>query len=123
MVRTVDLSNRATGRVVTPDGKPVAEANVSVSSYVKDANGNQSDYKSEYLETGKEGRFVLPLLRPKSIMSVNISKWEHKTTATGMVGTSLTVADDGKQPVFNDWVLTPLTGSVAGKIISNVSSG
>ncbi len=119
VVRKADLTKRATGRALSPDGKPVPEANVSISSYFKDANGNQSDYQSENLITGKDGRFVLPVLRPNAVVTVRVSKWEYRTTKTGIEKPTLTIPADGKPPQFTDWILTPLSGIVSGKLIGS----
>lgn len=117
VVRKVDLSNRSAGRVVSPDGKPVAEAQVYVSSYLKDGNGYQTDYQSENITTGTDGSFILPMLRPNATVTVRVSKWEYRLTKKGVTEPTLKIPADGKQPKLNDWVLTPLTGTVSGKMV------
>ncbi|MBC8135403.1 MAG: hypothetical protein H8F28_05870, partial [Fibrella sp.] len=119
VVRKADLSSRSAGRAVSPDGKPVAEAQVSVSSYLKEGNGNQKDYQHENIVTGTDGRFVLPALRPNAVVSVRVSKWEHRTTKKGIATPTITIPADGKQPKLDDWVLTPLSGSVSGKMVGS----
>ncbi|MBC8135065.1 MAG: carboxypeptidase regulatory-like domain-containing protein [Fibrella sp.] len=112
-VRKVNPSLRPRGRVVTPEGKPVAEADISVNSWLKDTNGNQSDYKSDHVSTDQNGQFVLAMLRPKSTVTLSLYKQEHRYRPSDPV----VIAEGGKQPDFGDLVLTPLSGVLSGTVI------
>lgn len=113
IVRKVDPASRPRGRVVTPEGKPVANANVSVNSWVESGNGDTSNYKSDDTQTDADGRFVLPRFRPKSTVTISVNKPEHRYRSLPLI----TTAEDGKQPDLGEIVLTPLNGTVSGTVV------
>ncbi len=111
VVRKVDESSRAGGTVTLPDGKPVVGANISAILFAPD----KGEYTTANVESDVNGRFVFPLLKPNTVVTVSVSKWEHRLTG-GDTTKKITVPGDGKQPCIDDFVLTPLTGTVSGTL-------
>ena len=121
VVKTVDISKQASGRVLSSDGKPIANVIYFLFLAMSRIKTEiRADYKSDNILTDKEGQFALPLLRPNSFLTIDVSQWEYRLTKRGISEPVLKIPADGTQPKLGDWVLTPLTGSVSG-IVTNTT--
>ncbi|MBC8138683.1 MAG: carboxypeptidase regulatory-like domain-containing protein [Fibrella sp.] len=112
VVRRIDPAKRGVGRVVTPDGAPVADVPVSVVSERRDANGNPQDYQRAQTKTDAKGEYLFPPLKPGYRVEVSVGLDGHRGAINE--GTPATENTPARVP---DLVLVPLDGVLRGVVL------